>query len=168
MGGGGVLEEWMSTFLNLPKYNCDQNLCNTFEKSVELVPFMGYCSVLNNRLLLIIIRGDIQSIKTWHFSKQSPSISFRLFPHEKLGIYPKFELHRTKTVEFRTKWNFIWANVPNSHMGPVIKHTTVHYIVWDRLSNKEFGFPSKGILVPIQSHPVRSFLPCETDRWFFR
>ena len=31
MGGGGVLEEWMSTFQDLPKYNCDQNL--TYLKS---------------------------------------------------------------------------------------------------------------------------------------
>ena len=31
MGGGGVLEEWMSIFQDLPKYNCDQNL--TYLKS---------------------------------------------------------------------------------------------------------------------------------------
>ena len=33
-----------------------------------------YCSVLNNRPLLIIIRGDNQCIKTWLFAKQCPSL----------------------------------------------------------------------------------------------
>ena len=77
-----------------------------------------YCSVLNNRPLLIIIRGDIQSIKTWHFSKQSPSMSFGLFPHEKLGIYPKFELHKTKTcskractASFNQKFRPVWRKI---------------------------------------------------------
>ena len=85
-----------------------------------------YCSVLNNRPLLIIIRGDNQSIKRWLFGKQRPSLYLKLISHWKLGICPKFELLRTETIEFRTKWNFIWANVPNSHTGLLL--STLQYL----------------------------------------
>ena len=32
-GGGGVLEEWMSTFQDLQKYNCYQNLTHLKNQS---------------------------------------------------------------------------------------------------------------------------------------
>ena len=38
-GGRGGLGEWMSTFQDLPKYNCPKS--NIFEIKVELLPFMG-------------------------------------------------------------------------------------------------------------------------------
>ena len=47
MGGGGVQEEWMSTFQDLPKYNCYQNLTHLKNQSAMLLAFMGGQSSVN-------------------------------------------------------------------------------------------------------------------------
>ena len=61
----------------------------------------GYCSVLNNRPLLISIRGDIQAIKTQLLAGQYPCSLSKLIKNGNEDIKPKFELPRTKTVDLR-------------------------------------------------------------------
>ena len=58
-----------------------------------------YCSVLNNRPLLISIRGDIQAIKTQLLAGQYPCSLSKLIKNGNEDIKPKFELPRTKTVD---------------------------------------------------------------------
>ena len=65
------------------------------------VRYFVYCSVLNNRPLLISIRGDIQAIKTQLLAGQYPCSLSKLIKNGNEDIKPKFELPRTKTVDLR-------------------------------------------------------------------
>ena len=60
-----------------------------------------YCSVLNNRPLLIIIRGEFQAIETQYSAEQYPCSISKLIKSGIKDTKPKFEQSRTKTVDFR-------------------------------------------------------------------
>ena len=85
-----------------------------------------YCSVLNNRPLLISIRGDIQAIKTQLLAGQYPCSLSKLIKNGNEDIKPKFELPRTKTVDLRQHWNFVQADVPNKNTGFLLR--TLEYL----------------------------------------
>ena len=61
----------------------------------------AYCSVLNNRPLLIIIRGEFQAIETPYSAEQYPCSISKLIKSGIKDTKPKFEQSRTKTVDFR-------------------------------------------------------------------
>ena len=86
-----------------------------------------YCSVLNNRPLLIIIRGEFQAIETQYSAEQYPCSISKLIKSGIKDTKPKFEQSRTKTVDFRRNWNFVQANVPNKNPGFLLR--TLEYIM---------------------------------------
>ena len=71
-----------------------------FLKKLNSYYKVTYCSVLNNRPLLIIIRGDIQAIETQYLAEQYPCSISKLIKSGIKDTNPKFELSRTITVDF--------------------------------------------------------------------
>ena len=69
--------------------------------ALSSVGFHAYCSVLNNRPLLIIIRGEFQAIETQYSAEQYPCSISKLIKSGIKDTKPKFEQSRTKTVDFR-------------------------------------------------------------------
>ena len=108
------------------------------ELILEILPQFRYCSVLNNRPLLISIRGDIQAIKTQLLAGQYPCSLSKLIKNGNEDIKPKFELPRTKTVDLRQHWNFVQADVPNKNTGFLLR-TLEYSSCWLLWNTQEFS-----------------------------
>ena len=68
---------------------------------INLSHFIHYCSVLNNRPLLIIIGGEFQAIETQYSAEQYLCSISKLIKSGIKDAKPKFEQSRTETVDFR-------------------------------------------------------------------
>ena len=124
--------------LSLPiLWNIEKKIFNLEWLAIHRFARNAYCSVLNNRPLLISIRGDIQAIKTQLLAGQYPCSLSKLIKNGNGDIKPKFELPRTKTVDLRQHWNFVQADVPNKNTGFLLRTLEYLSLLFGRCLNSD-------------------------------